>query len=513
MQVLQTPAQAAQWLKQCGCSTLCSDSRKAMAGDGFIAWPGLGVDTRQFVSSALSQGANACLVEQEGAQSFAFHDERVAAYVGLKADAGSIASEFFDNPSHKLTLMAVTGTNGKTSTAWWLAQALSALPEDLQVPCAVVGTLGAGQIPSDGAPMRTHTASTGLVSTGFTTPDPVFLQRTLKKFIDDGLMACAIEASSIGIEEHRLAGTRIHTALFTNFTQDHLDYHGSMQAYWQSKVKLFSWPGLRSAVINLDDYKGAELAQQLNTSALDVWTVSCLQPARLQARNVTYHAQGLYFDVLEGDQVVALQTLAMGAYNVSNFLCVIAAMRSLNVPLLQAVRVCSALQPVPGRMQCIGGAGEPLIAVDYAHTPDALENALLTLRALAQGRAGKLWCIFGCGGDRDASKRPLMGAIAAREADHVVVTSDNPRNEKPEAIVAQILLGMSHAELAEVQVDRALAIASVLARADAADVVLLAGKGHEEVQEIAGMKHPFSDKEHALRALQARSNFGQGVQK
>jgi UDP-N-acetylmuramoyl-L-alanyl-D-glutamate--2,6-diaminopimelate ligase len=499
MQHFTTPVQASAWLRQRVTGTLRSDSRKLQPGDGFIAWPGAAVDARRFVPVALQQGAAACLVEQAGAEAFALDGEGVASYAGLKADTARIAADFFAHPSAGLDVLAVTGTNGKTSTVWWLAQALAALPGKLAQPCGMIGTLGVGQ------------PATGVLSTGLTTPDPVLLQHTLRRFVDDGLRACAIEASSIGIEEHRLDGTQIRVALFTNLTQDHLDYHGSMEAYWESKRRLFAWPGLRSAVINVDDEHGAQLADELNArGGLDVWTVSCRQPARLQARAVAYGPLGQGFEVVEGADTHWLQTRTIGSYNVSNLLGVLGALRAQGVPLQAAVQACGALQPVPGRMECLGEPGEPLVVVDYAHTPDALVQALGALRPLAAQRGGRLWCVFGCGGDRDASKRPLMGAIASQKADQVVVTSDNPRREKPEAIVAHILLGLNQSKAVDVQTDRALAIADAVARADARDVVLVAGKGHESTQDIGGVLHPFSDQDHAAKALRRRKDAATG---
>ena len=490
MRHLASPQEAVQWLRERGASALRTDSRQLVAGDAFIAWPGAAVDGRSFVPQALARGAVACLVEQDGASAFALDAHHVASYAGLKADAGLIAAQFYGQPSQTLPVVAVTGTNGKTSTAWWLAQALSALPAAQALPCGVIGTLGVGQPPH-------------VLSTGLTTPDPVRVQQTLRQFADQGLRACAMEASSIGIEEQRLAGTHIQVAVFTNFTQDHLDYHGSMEAYWVAKRKLFAWPGLAHAVLNIDDGYGATLADEL-AGTLDLWTVSSQQPARLRAQQLRHTASGMAFEVVEGDVSCTLQSQAIGHYNVSNLLGVIAAMRCLGVPLAAAVAACSTLLPVPGRMECVGGQGEPLVAIDYAHTPDALAQALQALRPMAQARAGQLWAVFGCGGDRDASKRPLMGAIAAQHADRVVVTSDNPRSERPEVIVAQILLGLVDNKGVDVEVDRALAIRSTVSQATANDVILLAGKGHEETQELAGVKHPFSDRAHALAALQAR---------
>ena len=495
MQQLHTPMQAAAWLQARVRGSLCADSRAVQPGDGFVAWPGAAADGRAFVPKALAAGAGACLVEQEGAEAFHFAADSIASYAGLKAATGPIAAAFFDHPSRALDVIAVTGTNGKTSTAWWLAQALSALPAPLCKPAGLIGTLGVGRPPAD------------IVPTGLTTPDPVLLQKTLRAFASQGLQVCAMEASSIGIAEHRLAGTDIRVAIFTNFTQDHMDYHGSMEAYWESKRRLFSWQGLRHVVLNVDDARGVELAKAIGgkpQSGLDVWTFSCQHGARLVARNIRHGAPGMAFEVVEGAQSLHLQTRLIGAYNISNLLGVLGAMRALGVPLADAVQACTGLQAVPGRMECLGSAGQPLVAVDYAHTPDALNHALVALRPMVQERGGKLWCIFGCGGDRDSSKRPLMGAIAAKLADRVVVTSDNPRSEKPEAIIAQILLGLPQCDSVAVQGDRALAIAQTIAAAGPDDVILLAGKGHEATQEIAGVKTPFSDQAHAMQALSAR---------
>jgi len=496
---LHTPAQAAQWLRSQVSGALQTDSRKVRPGDGFIAWPGAATDGRQYVGTSLAQGASACLVEKAGMEKFQFTSDRVAAYPQLKDASGPIAASYYEEPSRQLDVLAVTGTNGKTSTSWWLAQALTALTPP--IPCGLVGTLGIGRAPQPGAGGETAE----VVSTGLTTPDPVLLQQTLRRFVDERLKACAIEASSIGIEERRLDGTQIRVAIFTNFTQDHLDYHGTMDAYWQAKTALFDWPGLRAAVINIDDDMGTELARSLADRPLDLWTVSCKSPARLSARDITLEGQGLRFKVCEGQEEQGLATHLIGHYNVANLLGVIGAMRSLGVPLAACVDACRGLHPVPGRMECLGGTETPLAVVDYAHTPDALAQALLALRPLATARGGKLWCLFGCGGDRDPIKRPLMGAVAGQHADQVVVTSDNPRSEKTEVIISQILLGLEGVGGVSVQADRALAIAQTLQQARAQDVVLVAGKGHEDYQEIAGKRQPFSDRAEVRRALQARS--------
>jgi UDP-N-acetylmuramoyl-L-alanyl-D-glutamate--2,6-diaminopimelate ligase len=493
---LKSPEAAARWLREWVTGTLRSDSRHVQPGDGFIAWPGHATDGRRFVRAALDAGAATCLVEDEGVDTFGFEDARIATLPRMKAATGHIASAFFDRPSGALELVAVTGTNGKTSSAWWTAQALSLLGRD----CGVIGTLGIGQ-----PPLPARAAS--IEFTGLTTPDPVLLHAALRRFVDAGFEACAMEASSIGIVEHRLAGVQVAVALFTNFTQDHLDYHGTMDAYWAAKRALFDGPGLRAAVVNVDDPKGAALAAELQqVGALDVWTVSRTDPgARLYASDLGYGAAGLRFTVHEGGHGLAVQSTLTGDYNASNLLGVIGVLRASGATLESAVHIVPMLTAVPGRMQRVGAApGQPEVVVDYAHTPDALHNALGALRPLVAARGGRLWCVFGCGGNRDPVKRPLMGAVAGRLADQVVVTSDNPRDEDPAAIVEQVVSGVGRDD-AHVIVDRRAAIAQAIAAADARDVVLLAGKGHEDYQEVSGVKHPFSDAQEARAALDRRS--------
>jgi len=327
--------------------------------------------------------------------------------------------------------------------------------------------------------------------------------------VDDGFAACAIEASSIGIVEQRLAGTRIEVALFTNFTRDHLDYHGSMDSYWAAKRLLFGWPGLKAAVVNIDDDAGDLLAGELTHGPLDLWTYSTRtdSQARLLAEGIGYRDGGLAFTLVEsGAGRAAVVTTLIGDYNVHNLLSVIGGLRALGIPLADAARVAGLVTPVPGRMQRVAAnaAGQPEVVVDYAHTPDALEKVIAALRPLAADRGGRLHCVFGCGGDRDATKRPLMGGIAARLADAVVVTSDNPRTEDPQAIVDQVAAGAVGGAPVQVIVDRRAAIAQVLAGADARDVVLIAGKGHEDYQEINGVRQHFSDVEEALAGLGKR---------
>ena len=488
---LHTPQEAASWLRMRVTGTLCTDSRSIKPGDGFIAWPGAAHDARVYANDVLKAGAHACLVEKNGIEAFDLKDEKIAAYSGMKAAAASIAAAYYEEPSKQLQTVAITGTNGKTSTAWWFAQAMA----KLQRKCAVVGTLGIG-------------APDALVFNGMTTPDPVLLQQQLRRFVQEDFSACAIEASSIGIAERRLDATHLQVAVFTNFTQDHLDYHGSMQSYWAAKESLFAWPGLVSAVINIDDANGLVLSQKLAIKHLDIWTVAIEQPARLQAQAIEQSASTMTFTVIEGTDRQVVVTRTLGLYNVSNLLGVMGAMRALGISLEDAAQACCHLPAVPGRLNTLAEPGLPLVAIDYAHTPDAIEKVLLALRPVAQARGGQLWCVFGCGGDRDATKRPLMAAMAQKNADQIVVTSDNPRSENPTSIISQILLGLTQRESVQVQADRALAILEAIASADAKDVVLLAGKGHENYQEIAGIKHPFDDQIHAQAALTARLKMG-----
>ena len=488
---LKSPEAAARWLKEWVRGTLRTDSRQVQPGDAFIAWPGYATDGRRFVPQALAAGAATVLVEDAGIEAFGYDDARVATLPGLKAATGGIADAYYERPSAALQVVASTGTNGKTSTAWWTAQALTALGRR----CGVIGTLGIGE------PPRAAAAPGEVVHTGLTTPDPVTLHAAFRRFADQGFAACALEASSIGVVEQRLAGTQIDVALFTNFTRDHLDFHGTMDAYWAAKRGLFAWPGLKAAAINIDDDAGARLATEL--PGLDVWTVSARGAARLSAWNPRYVDGGLAFTLQEGDAAVEVRSTLIGDYNVSNLIVVLGGLRALGVPLAEAAAVVPQLTPVPGRLQRVGDARLEVV-VDYAHTPDALEKVLLALRPLATARGGRLWCVFGCGGNRDATKRPLMGAIAARLADRVVLTSDNPRDEAPAAILAQILAGVTgHDEIAVIE-DRREAIAAAVAEASDGDVVVLAGKGHEDYQEVRGEKRPFLDEAEARAALARR---------
>ncbi len=484
---LKSSDAAARWLSEWCTGTLRTDSRQVQPGDAFIAWPGYARDGREFVSAALAAGAATCLVEDGDVERFGFVDARVASLPDLKARTGEIAAAFFGKPTDTLDVIAVTGTNGKTSSAWWIAQASGQLGRR----CGVVGTLGIGEPPK-------------LDYNGLTTPDPVLLQAAFARMRDQAFSACAIEASSIGIVEGRLAGSAVRVAVFTNFTQDHLDYHRTMDAYWVAKRALFDFPGLRAAVVNLDDPKGEGLAAEL--ASLDVWTTSVERSdARLLARGLHYTGEGLAFTLCESGEAVEVQTGLIGDYNAANLLGVAGALRAQGHALADVARVLGHVTPVPGRMQRVGNGRElPQIVVDYAHTPDALDKALSALQGLAQARGGELVCVFGCGGDRDRGKRPQMGAIAARLAGRVVVTTDNPRTEAPAQIMADIAVAAPQALVIEAREE---AIRAAIAQAGARDIVLIAGKGHEDYQEVNGVRRPFSDVGEARAALLERAGL------
>lgn len=492
---LNNPVEAANWLKNKVTGELRIDSRDIQVGDGFVAWPGAAVDGRQFVKSALQKGATACLVENSGLNVDEFNtiaeQENIAGYSNLKNAIGLIAAKAYNTPATALNVIGITGTNGKTTTAWWLSQALQAVavirPSAL-TKCFMVGTLGIG-VPN------------AVESTGLTTPDPILLHKKFREYVDNGFNYCAIEASSIGIDEHRLDGTDIKLAIFTNFTQDHLDYHGSMSAYWNAKLKLFNWPTLKAAIVNIDDPKGLDLIKLLDAEKINIWTIAIDCAARLTASNIEYEKNGLKFNVHEGIETYSIETKFFGKYNVSNILGVLAAMRESGIDLQTCVEACKSLTAVPGRMDVIAIEAQPLVVVDYAHTPDALKQALLALRPSVEARGGKLICVFGCGGNRDAGKRPLMAQMAQTYADSVVVTADNSRNEKTASILSDIVTGFKSLSNVVIEASRAVAIAETIKSAHLSDVILIAGKGHENYQDELGVKTYFSDKEQALNAL------------
>ncbi|MCX8145970.1 MAG: UDP-N-acetylmuramoyl-L-alanyl-D-glutamate--2,6-diaminopimelate ligase [Azovibrio sp.] len=460
------------------------DSRQVRPGELFLAYPGHDADGRRYIAAALTAGARAVCWEPGG--DFAWPPEwRVPnlAVPGLRALAGPLAHALAGRPSEAVAVLAVTGTNGKTSISQWLAKAY---PE----ACASIGTLGAG-FPGQ------------LQPTGFTTPEATTLARLLAEQRRQGAKACALEASSIGIEEGRLNGCKIDTAIFSNLTRDHLDYHGSMETYAAAKEKLFHWPDLRLALINLDDPFGQHLARRCSAARLIGYSLCGRRdlPAVLRAERLVATATGLAFELVTPWGDARVETGVLGHYNIANLLAVAGVLLDLGLSPAETAARLAALTPPPGRMERHGGVGAPLVVVDYAHTPDALANVLAALRPLATARGGQLWCVFGCGGDRDPGKRPLMGEVAARLADRVWLTSDNPRSENPLDIIAAIRAG---APAAQVEPDRGRAIAAAIAAAGEPDVILIAGKGHEPYQEIAGVRHPFADGEQARLALAAR---------
>jgi UDP-N-acetylmuramoyl-L-alanyl-D-glutamate--2,6-diaminopimelate ligase len=484
---------------------LSSDSRNLAAGDVFFAYPGETADGRDYIPQAIAKGVAAIVHEADG---YAWNDTWTVPHLAiadLKKMAGPIANAYYDQPDLNMFTAAVTGTNGKTSCSQWLGMALSRTG----LPTAVIGTLGAGFYQRG-----THA---GFAATGYTTPDAVLLQRKLAQMRDGGARALAIEASSIGLDQGRLNGLHFDVALFTNFTRDHLDYHGDMDAYEAAKRMLFDWQGLRHAVINLDDDMGTRLVRHLRSTRpalpLTGYTLSGREEPGvdvLRASDIRSSHGGTVFrlDCAAGSGPV--KTQLVGNFNVSNVLGVLGVLLAHGTGFKAAIDAVEALTAVPGRMQQLGGQEAPLIVIDYAHTPDALEKTLASLREVTQQRGGQLWCVFGCGGDRDPGKRPQMGAVS-QQADHIIVTSDNPRSEDPAVILSQIVAGIDVARLGKdalhVIEDRAAAILWAVRHAAKSDVVLLAGKGHESYQEIKGKKLPFLDADHAALALAARATM------
>jgi len=478
---------------------LCLDSRRIAAGDVFFACPGQTHDGRAWMAQAAAAGA--CAVVWQASQTF---DATVLERLGvptlrvpdLTRHLGAIAHAWYGEPSATLTVMAVTGTNGKTSTVQWLAQALNAGG----TPCGAIGTLGV-TLPDGSNPGGT-----------LTTPDVLTLHRNLALLRDAGAAVAAIEASSIGIEQGRLDGVRVAFAGFTNLSHDHLDVHHTMARYQAAKFALFTRADLRGAVVNLDDAAGAELYARLPADQRLGYACGAHTQAAVTASAIEVAAHGQVFQLCLPEGCAQLVTPIPGAHNVSNLLLVAGMLHVLGWSLQRILHALAGLAPVPGRLQVVTppvaltAHAAPTVVVDYAHTPDALERALQALRQTAKASQGKLICVFGCGGERDAAKRPLMGAIAARLAERVIVTSDNPRGEEPAAIAAQIVQGVSPAP--EVLLDRAQAILLAVVQAAPGDVVLVAGKGHETWQEFEYQRTPFDDRAWSALALTWRAAGG-----
>lgn len=457
------------------------DSRLVRAGDVFAAFPGGSSDGRRFIAQAIANGAGGVLWEADG---FAWDAQwRVAnvAVPGLRDKLGALAAQVYGDPSAHLWVSGVTGTNGKTSCTHWIASALSRLGR----PTAVIGTLGAG--------------FPGELSGGErTTPDAASLQAQLAALRAQGATGVSMEVSSHGLDQGRVNGVRFSAALFTNLSRDHLDYHGSMEAYGEAKARLFAMPGLRYAVVNIDDAFGARLERNIDRTRVNVLSYG-LGRGDIAGHDLDLSSRGMRLEIRTrwGNAVVRSQVL--GGFNAANLLGVFGVLLAAGVTPHDAGDALSEVEPVSGRLQLLRVPGQPLVVVDYAHTPDALEKVLETLRPLLPTGA-RLLCVFGCGGDRDPGKRPLMGEVVTRMADLAVITSDNPRSEAPLTIIEDIVAG-AHASY-HVEADRALAIQYALSQASANDIVLIAGKGHETYQEIDGQRLPFSDLDAARAAMQ-----------
>ncbi|WP_240097478.1 UDP-N-acetylmuramoyl-L-alanyl-D-glutamate--2,6-diaminopimelate ligase [Thermomonas flagellata] len=463
---------------------LVQDSREVRPGDAFVAIAGFGAHGLHFADAAKAAGAAAVLYEPPAPPELPPPPDAIPV-PGLRARLGAMADTFHGHPSAAMTTVGVTGTNGKTSTVQLLAQAWTLRGQK----AGTLGTLGAGIWPQ-------------AVPTGFTTPLVLRLHALLAQLRDEGAQALAMEVSSHALDQGRVDGVQFDVAVFTNLTRDHLDYHGDMARYGAAKAKLFDWPGLRAAAVNLDDPFGRELYERVRGKVRAFGFSSRGAPgASVRAEDLRLDADGIGFLLHAGGQAHPVRSPLLGRFNVDNLLAVATTLHALGMAPALVAQTLSQLLPVDGRMQRLGGDGRPLVVVDYAHTPDALEQALASLRGHT---AGRLWCVFGCGGERDAGKRPQMAAIAERLADVVIVTDDNPRGEDGDAIVAGIVAGFARPQAVQVQRDRAAAIAQAVAGAGADDVVLIAGKGHEPYQEIAGVRHPFDDVQVARAALEGR---------
>lgn len=466
-------------------SRLMLDSRQIQAGDLFFALKGVHVDGRRYIADAAKKGAAAVLVDGLEDEEVSFLDGMPVIPVAELAQAlGDIAARFYAHPADALRMIGVTGTNGKTSCTQLIAQGLS-------VPCGIIGTLGSGFYGQ-------------LVETGWTTPDALTLQGLLRQFADQGAEAVAMEVSSHSIDQGRVNAIPFEVGIFTNLTQDHLDYHGDMETYAKVKRRfLTDWP-IKHLIINADDVYGRRWMQEIAATrpAFAYSTKQVALPARVQgiyAEQIQLSLRGISARVISPWGCGQLHLPLIGRFNLSNALAVLTTLCVYGIPFGTALERLENLKAVPGRMQTLGGQqGEPLVVVDYSHTPDALESAL---KALRPHTAGKLICVFGCGGDRDATKRPIMAQIAEELADVVIVTNDNPRHEKPEEIVQQIMQGFDHPERVLIEFDRAKAIEKSIQLASVDDCILIAGKGAERYQQMGDEKIPFDDIEQASRYL------------
>jgi UDP-N-acetylmuramoyl-L-alanyl-D-glutamate--2,6-diaminopimelate ligase len=468
---------------------LAFDSRQVTPGAAFLACQGRASHGLAHAAAAVERGAVAVLWEPvPGIEAPVLPPQVVALAVpGLRRLAGELADRFFGRPSAELSVAGFTGTNGKTTSAYLLAQAADLVGRRGMY----LGTIGFGR---PGA----------LEDPGLTTPDVVSVHRRLAAARDAGARTMSLEVSSHALDQERVAAVRFDTAVFTNLTRDHLDYHGTLEAYGDAKARLFRMPGLQRAVINVRDEFGARLATTLDASvervlystSNELWIEPGAGWIRLPELRAT--TAGLTLHVESSWGAGTLRSPLVGEFNAENLLAVLGVLLGWGVPLQQALIALATCVAPPGRMEAFGGGAQPLALVDYAHSPDALAKVLDAARAHARGR---VFCVFGCGGDRDPGKRPLMGAIAESHADVVIVTDDNPRTEDSRAILEQILGGMREPDAVHVVADRAEAIHLALAEADAGDVVVIAGKGHEHYQVVGTATRPFSDRAVVLDAL------------
>jgi len=467
---------------------ITADSRQVRPGDAFAAFPGAQADGRAFIADAIRGGATAVLWDAPGFRWNSAWTVANQAVEGLNAKLGAIADVVYGHPSQSLWMVGVTGTNGKTSCSQWVAQCLDAYGRR----AAVLGTLGNGLV---GA----------LEPAQHTTPDAALVHEMLARFKAAGASAVAMEVSSHGLDQGRVNAVAFDIALFTNLTRDHLDYHGTMAAYGAAKAKLFAWPGLRACVINADDPFGQSLIDATRARGGRVLTYG-FAGADIAATAFGATATGILVSVTTPWGRGEVRASLVGAFNAANLLGVLGVLLASDVPLDAALRALARIEPPPGRMQRLGGESLPLVVVDYAHSPDALQKVLTALRP-AVGRSRELVCVFGCGGDRDKGKRPEMGRIAGQLADRVVVTSDNPRTEDPSEIASAVVHGIRDTTNRRwsVELDRAEAIRAAIAGARRGDVVLVAGKGHEDYQERNGIRLHFSDARVAAAALAAWS--------
>lgn len=470
-------------------SGLSLDSRSVVPGDLFIALRGYRRDGREFIDEAVARGAQAILVESDSSRPMDETETLLISIRDLRAKTGHIASRFYGHPSRDMQVIGITGTNGKTSVCHFISQVLNDV-EPGSTGC--IGTLGYGIYPDLNAAVHT-------------TPDAVMLHSLLADFRHNGVRRTVMEVSSHALEQGRVNGIEFDIAVFTNISHEHMDYHGDMQSYAAAKERLFYCEGLKQAVINVDDDFGKRLFEELSDRvpvlgyALEKETGTGT-PANVVASIIKHDAEGLTLNVHTPWGEGAFRSGLIGDFNVSNLLAALATLCLTGSNLDTVLQRLAQVQAVPGRMEVFGNNTSPQIIVDYAHTPDALEQTLAQLRKLCRG---KLVCVFGCGGDRDTAKRPLMGRVAEQYADRIIITSDNPRGEMPEKIIDEIAAGMAGRVETIINVDRTAAIQYAIESSSPRDLVLIAGKGHETWQEVNGKRYPFSDRQLVRNLLEA----------